>query len=174
MQQPDPTPEGTSLELPDHAGAAAPVEGPPAAELPPPLPAGPAPAAPGPLGDLVAAHFRRVESAMLARVLIGTLGGALPRSMVTVERRRSLGQRLSGRPGEAIGITVTAGDRQLSFRAPEVGAVQATIGHTVRGVVLSTTQVPVAQWLDELGGVLEDVTRDDEAARAALERALLG
>ena len=164
MQQPDATGEGTSLDLP--------------ASTPPPQPlaapgAEPAEPARGPLGDLVAAHFRRVEVAMLGRVLITTLGGALPRSMITVERRRSLGQRLSGRAGEPIGITITAGDRLLSFRAPDPGVAQAAIGHAVRGVVLSTTPVPVDQWLDELGRVLEQVTREDEASRAALERALL-
>ena len=48
------------------------------------------PAEPSPLGDLVVAHFRRVEVAMLGRVLITTLSGALPAAMVRVERRRRL------------------------------------------------------------------------------------
>jgi len=133
----------------------------------------PEPTTPGPLGNLVVAHFRRVEIAMLGRVLITTLGGALPASMVSLERRRSWGQRLTGRAGEAIGITVTAGDRALSFRAPEVGAVQASIGHVVHGVVLSSTPVPIDQWLDQLGAVLDRLTNDDEATRVSLERALL-
>ena len=127
----------------------------------------------GPLGDLVVAHFRRVEIAMLGRVLITTLGGALPAPMVSVERRRSWAQRLTGRDGEAIGITITAGDRALSFRAPAVGAVQASVGHVVHGVVLSSTPVPVAQWLDQLGELLNRLTDDDEATRVALERAAL-
>ncbi|HEV7203888.1 MAG TPA: hypothetical protein VGN18_04720 [Jatrophihabitans sp.] len=159
MQPPDPS-QGTSLDLPTSPPPRQPD--PPHVEQPP-----------GPLGDLVVAHFRRVEIAMLGRVLITTLGGALPASMVTLERRRSLGQRLSGRAGEPIGITITAGERLLSFRQSALGVTEALVGHTVRGVVLSTTPVPVAQWLDELGDVLEQVTRDDEAARTALERALL-
>lgn len=187
MQQPDP-PEGTSLEIPSGPRVEGPVPGAPRSapselELPPstapPQPAGepdpPQAEQPrGALGDLVAAHFRRVEVAMLGRVLITTLGGALPASMITLERRRSLGRRLSGRAGEPIGITITAGDRRLSFRAPELGVAEASIAHTVGGVVLSTSTVPVAQWLDELGQVLEQVTRDDESARTALERAMLG
>src|SRR4051794_6239839 len=152
----------TSLEIPD-AGA-------------PPQPAsvGPEAAAEsGPLGDLVAAHFRRVEVAMLARVLITTLGGALPASMVRVQRRRSRWQRLIGRPGQLIGITITAGDRMLSFQAPEIGIAEASVGHAVRGVVLSSSPVPVPRWLDELAELLNRVTREDEATRMALERALL-
>lgn len=129
--------------------------------------------APGPLGNLVVAHFRRVEIAMLGRVLVTTLSGALPPSMVQVEYRRSFGKRLTGRAGEPIGVSVTSGDRVLTFRAPEVGRVETTVGHVVRRVVLSTETVPVAQWLDELGAVLTRATQDDVAARVALERALL-
>jgi len=166
MQPPETSPPETSLELPASPPAPAVPDG--AA-----LPAAGEPTAPGPLGNLVVAHFRRVEIAMLGRVLVSTLGGALPASMISVERRRSLAQRLTGRSGEAIGITITAGERALSFRAPEVGAVEARVGHAVQGVVLSSTPVPVAQWLDELGELLDRLTNDDEATRVALERALL-
>lgn len=145
------------------------------AKLPaqPAEPDGPPAPAPGPLGNLVVAHFRRVEIAMLGRVLVTTLSGALPPSMVRVEYRRSLGRRLTGRTGEPIGVSVTSGDRVLTFRTPEVGVVETTVGHVVRGVVLSTETVPVGRWLDELGAVLTRATEDDEAARTALERALL-
>lgn len=182
MQQPDPT-EGTSLELPSEPRIEPPVSesAPGTLDLPPSTPppqpveaAGPPHTEPArPLGDLVAAHFRRVEIAMLGRVLIATLSGALPASMITLERRRSLAQRLAGRAGEPIGITITAGDRLLSFREPALGVTEASIGHIVRGVVLSTTPVPVAQWLDELGNVLEQVTRDDQETRTALKQTLL-
>lgn len=94
-------------------------------------------------------HFRRIEVAMLGRVLITTFGAALPPAMVRVERRGSLSRRLSGRRGEPIGIVVTSGDRLLSFRAPEVGVVEvgvveASVGHVVNGIVLSKTRVPIA------------------------------
>jgi hypothetical protein len=185
MQPPEPAQPGTSLELAfepngenrDGPASSAELELPTSA-VPPSAPEAPEPAeasagsgAPGPLGDLVAAHFRRVEVAMLGRVLIDTLAGALPASMIRLERRRSLGRRLLGRTGEPIGITITAADRTLTFRAPQVGVAEASAGHTVRGVVLSSTPMPVAQWLDELGALLDQVTRDDEDTRAALERA---
>ncbi len=184
MQPPEPAQPGTSLELtftpngenPTTPASSAELELPPSAvparEPEPPEPAEvAAPGAPGPLGNLVAAHFRRVEVAMLGRVLISTLGGALPASMIRLEQRRSMGRRLLGRTGEPIGITITAGDRTLTFRAPEVGVAEASAGHAVRGVVLSSTPMPVALWLDELAALLDQVTRDDEATRTALERA---
>jgi hypothetical protein len=183
MQPPEPAQSETSLELtfePSVENAAtssapAELELPPSAAPPNVLETSEEapPATSGPLANLVVAHFRRVEIAMLGRVLISTLGGALPASMIRLERRRSLGRRLTGRTGEPIGITITAGDRVLSFRAPEVGVVEATMGHTVRGVVLSSTSIPVPQWLGELGELLDQLTSADEATRTALERAML-
>jgi hypothetical protein len=155
----------------------------PPASAPPELPApvDSAPAArdqqrdttPGPLGNLVAAHFQRVEIALLARVLTTTLVGALPPRMVRVQRRRTLIERLLRRPGETVGISVIADDQILTLRAPELGVTETTIGHIVRGVVLSSDRVPVATWLATLADTLNRVTNDDAVTRAALERALL-
>jgi hypothetical protein len=127
----------------------------------------------GPLGNLVAAHFQRVEIAMLGRILTTTLVGALPATMVRVERRRTLLERLLRRPGVAIGVGVSFDDQLLTFRAPDVGVTEASVGHIVGGVVLSSKKVPVAEWLTLLGDMLDHATQDDEAARTALERALL-
>ncbi|SDI91194.1 hypothetical protein SAMN05444157_0761 [Frankineae bacterium MT45] len=110
---------------------------------------------------------------MLSRILASTLAGALPPSMIKVERRRSMADRVAGRPGLAIGVSVTAKDKTLNFRAPDVGVVEASVSHTVRGIVLSTNQVTVAEWLDELRLLLNQMTADDAATREALERALL-
>lgn len=123
-----------------------------------------------PLGDLVAAHFQRLEVAMLARVLTTTLAGALPPALVRVERRRRFGSRRGGAP---IGVSITSGDRTLTFRAPDVGVVEASVSHTVHGVVLSTTPLTVAQWLAQLGEVLDELSRQDGETREALEKALL-
>lgn len=127
-----------------------------------------------PLGDLVAAHLVRVEITMLSRILTTTLAAALPAAMVRVERQRTIADRLTARQGRAVGVSIEADGRTLTFRAPAVGAVEATVGHTVHGVVLSRTRVTTAEWLDELAAVLNKITADDQAARVALERALLG
>lgn len=157
---PAPLPESAELVLADHV-------------VPEPVADAVEPAPAGPLGNLVAAHLQRVEVAMLGRVLTTTLANALPAAMVRIERRRSLAERLLGRRGHAVGISVTAGDKTLTFRAPDLGVTEASVSHTVRGVVLSTTRVSVADWLDELGELLNAATAEDAATRAALERALL-
>ena len=74
---------------------------------------------PARLGDLVAAHFARVEVALLSRALVGTLAGALPARMLRVERRRSLADRLARRPGVVIGVHIHAYDQTLMLRAAD-------------------------------------------------------
>ncbi len=49
----------------------------------------------------------------LSRVLTSTLGDSLPPGMVSVERKRSLSDRMNGREGAATSITVTAPQVQL-------------------------------------------------------------
>lgn len=170
-------PEPTSLDL---SGSESPVPQPP---IPPPAASDLAdladsepavsPGAPPPLGNLVVAHFRRVEVAMLSRILTNTLAGALPASMLRVERRRTLTDRLRGRPGQAIGVSISTPDRVLTFRAPDVGVSEASVSRTVRGVVLSTTPVTVPEFLQQLATVLNELTAQDEATRLALEQALV-
>ncbi len=161
-RQPEPPVDSTSLVLPEDEPQTMPADLEPAE-----------PPASGPLGDLFAAHMQRVEIAMLSRVLATTLAGALPPSMVRVERRRTMGQRLHRQPESVIGVSVDAGDKRLTFRAPAVGDIQATVSHTVRGVVLSSSTVPVVEWLSQLADVLNAASNDDRATRAALQRALL-
>lgn len=125
------------------------------------------------LGSLVTQHFQRVEVAMLGRVLASTLAGALPPAMVQIESERSVGDRLRGRPGTIVGVRVLAGDVALGYRAPEVGRTEATVSHVVRGIVLSTRTVGVAEWLEALGSVLDAQAEQDSGAREALEKFLL-
>lgn len=159
-REPQPAPDPAELVIAEH-----PVSE-PAVEVVEPAPA-------GPLGNLVAAHLQRVEVAMLGRILTTTLANALPAAMVRIERRRSLAERLLGRPGRAVGISVTAGDKTLTFRAPDLGVTEASVSHTVHGVVLSTTRVSVADWLVQLGELLNAASAQDAATRDALQGALL-
>ncbi|MBL7490769.1 hypothetical protein I6A62_22395 [Frankia sp. AgW1.1] len=111
---------------------------------------------------------------MLAHVLVTTLAGALPPSMVRVERRRSVTGRLARRPGEPVGVSVLAADRMLTFRIPALGLIEASVSHVVHGVVLSTAPTTVTDWLDQLSALLTEISRRDEATRGALERFLVG
>jgi hypothetical protein len=137
------------------------------------MPAEVEPETSGPLGNLVAAHLQRVEIAMLGRILTTTLVGALPAAMVRVERRRTLFEWLRRQPGQAIGVSVTADDQRLTFRAPEVGVTEASVSYIVGGVVLWTRRVAVPDWLAMLAAMLNKATNNDQAIRLALERTLL-
>jgi len=124
------------------------------------------------LGNLVSQHLARVEATLLSRVLVATLAGALPATVLRVERRRSFADRLARRPGVVIGVQIHAYDQTLTFRAAEFGAIQAGVEHTVRGVVLSREQLTVPAWLDRLAELLNQLAADDHATRTALQRAL--
>jgi hypothetical protein len=125
-----------------------------------------------PLGNLVAAHLQRVEIALLARILATTLAGALPASMLDVERRRSITDLLARRPATVVGVRIRTTDQTLTLRAPAVGEVEAAVEHVVRGVTLSHRPVTIAHWLEQLAATLNELAAEDESARLALERAL--
>jgi hypothetical protein len=126
-----------------------------------------------PLGRLVGALTAHADVASLTAVLTGTLADLLPGDLVRVERDRSLADRLHGRPGRPVGITVPAGDHELTLRT--VGhRTEAEIAHTVRGVTLSRRPVPITEWIEQLAAALDAQAAHDDAARAALDRLLLG
>lgn len=112
--------------------------------------------------DMVAAALRRdsADVATYAQVLTGSLAEALPPGCVTVERERSLADRLRGREGRPDRVIVRLGDRVLSLSG---GA--AEIRHEVRGVVLSREEVGLDVWVATLAKEL--VARADASARAA-------
>lgn len=118
-----------------------------------------------PLGDPVAAHFQRLEIAMLSRVLTTTQAGAPPPAMVRAERRRTFVEWLTRRPGAAIGLNITDGDKGLTFRAPDIGAPETSVNHTVRGITVSTTPITVTERIDQLAELLNEATNDDESTR---------
>jgi hypothetical protein len=108
-----------------------------------------------------------------ARVLTGTLGSALPDDMVEIDYRRSMGDRVGGRPGTAVAVRVFGGDRQLELRQGKRG-VDAEIRKVVRDVVISRKQVGLDEWLVGLAELLTEVAKKSAAARDALSRLLGG
>jgi hypothetical protein len=117
--------------------------------------------------DLVAAALRAdsADVAVYARVLTDSLGDALPPGCVTVERERSVSDRMRGRPGEVSKITIRLGDQLLTL-AVQRGAPAAEICREVRGVVLSRRPVPLDEWAAELAKGL--VAYADQNAQTAL------
>jgi hypothetical protein len=131
-------------------------------------------------GGLEPGSFHSVAAALradasdvgsLTRVLTATLGDALPAGMVEVERDRSLGDRLAGRPGRPVAVRVRTDEHVLELRTAG-RAPAAEVQHVVRGVVLSRRQVGLDEWVDVLAQELTALARRDAAARQAVSRLL--
>jgi hypothetical protein len=129
----------------------------------------------GPLGDvqLLASMLRsdREDVESYARVLTGALGDALPAGMVDIEYQRSMGDRLAGRPGRPIALTVRGDGRMLDLTQTR-GGVQAVVRVVVRNVIISRKEVGVDEWLRQLAAELSAQAEHNAAARLALERLL--
>ncbi|MFL6077349.1 MAG: hypothetical protein ACJ73S_28645 [Mycobacteriales bacterium] len=132
---------------------------------------------PGPGWDLhvliAALRADRSDVESYTRVLTDTLGAALPAGMVEVDRRRTLADRMSGRPGQPVAVRVRCDDRELELRQGGRG-VTAEVRSVVRGVVISRRPVGVDEWLTLLAEELAALAERDAAAREALARLLGG
>jgi hypothetical protein len=129
----------------------------------------------GPMGDLhlIAAALRsdRADVESYTRVLTSVLGDALPPGMVEVERKRSLADRMNGREGTPVSLTVTTPDEQLVLSQEKHG-VAGEVRQVVRGVTIKRRAVGVDEWLIALAGVLSKLAGDSAAAREALTHLL--
>jgi hypothetical protein len=125
----------------------------------------------GPMGDLhlIAAALRsdRADVESLTRVLTSVLGDALPPGMVEVERKRSLADRMNGREGTPVALTVTTPDSLLVLRPGN-----AEVRQIVRGVTIKRSTVGIDEWLVALAGVLSKLAGNSAAAREALTNLL--
>jgi hypothetical protein len=126
------------------------------------------------LGRLTEALSGHGDVAALTRILTGSLADALPPGMVQVDFERSMIDRLHNRAGRPVGITINVGERELSLTQSGKGRPEAVIARTVRGVVISRNMVSVTDWIAALAQELTRVGEQDEAAREALTRLLLG
>jgi hypothetical protein len=133
------------------------------------------PLAPGTVDLLVSALSAGTDLsdvAMFTRVLTQSFGEALPPSVVAVDYDRTLGDRLTGRPGTPVALRLTFPERRLELRT-SAGWPEAQVQQVVRGVVLSRRQVPVEEWVRILAAELTSLAERNAAARAALA-SLLG
>jgi hypothetical protein len=125
--------------------------------------------------DMLMAALRAdsTDVAIYARVLTESLGEALPPGCVSVERERSVSDRMRGRPGTVSKVTVRLGDRVMTLGVQR-GAPAAEICREVRGVVLSRQPVPVGQWIAELARALMEQADQNAATAQALRRLVTG
>ncbi len=125
--------------------------------------------------DMVTAALRAdsADVAIYARVLTESLGDALPPGWVTIDRDRTVSDRMRGRPGQVSKITVRMGELVMTLGV-ERGAPVAEISREVRGVVLSRQPVPVAAWAQELARALVAHAEQNAATAAALRKLVAG
>jgi len=126
--------------------------------------------------DMVTAALRadNADIAVYARVLTETLGDALPGDCVTVDRARSMSDRLHGRPGQVTNITVRLGDQVLALGTRTGQEFSAEICRQVRGVVLSRQPVPLHEWVGELARALVAQAESNASAAQALRKLVAG
>jgi hypothetical protein len=124
---------------------------------------------------LVAAALRQdaADVAAYAAALTVTLADALPAGCVTVERARTVADKVRGRQGEVRRVVVRLGEHALSLSAQH-GQPVAEVHHEVRGVVLSRERVALDSWLDTLARELVTYAAANARAAAALRRLVAG
>jgi hypothetical protein len=129
----------------------------------------------GPSLDMVTAALRAdsADVAIYARVLTESLGEALPPGCVTVDRDRSVSDRMRGRPGQVSKITVRLGEQVLTLGV-QGGVPVAEVCKEVRGVVLSRQQVQPGVWAEELARALVTHAEQNAEAAQALRRLVTG
>jgi hypothetical protein len=125
--------------------------------------------------EMVAAALRSdsADVAVYARVLTDSLGDALPPGVVTVDRDRTVSDRMRGRPGEVAKITIRLGDQLLTLGVQH-GRPAAEICREVRGVVLSRRSVPLTEWAAELAKALVAYADQNAQAAQVLRRLVTG
>lgn len=125
--------------------------------------------------DMVTAALRADSSdiAIYARVLTESIGDSLPPDCVTVERDRSVSDRMKGRPGAVRRITVRLGEQVMTLQLIR-GAPTAEICREVRGVVLSRQPVPVGEWAVALARALVGYAEQNAETALALRKLVSG
>jgi hypothetical protein len=122
---------------------------------------------------MAALRLDSADAAVYASVLTNSLSEALPPEYVTVERERSVSDRMRGRPGEVSKLVVKLGDQVMTL-AVRNGRPTTEICREVRGIVLSRQAVPVHQWATALASALMEHAQSNAQAAAALRRLAIG
>jgi len=125
--------------------------------------------------EMVTAALRldSADVAVYTRVLTKSLSEALPPGYVTVERERSMSDRMRGRPGEVSKVAIRLGDQLMTLEVKN-GQPAAEICREVRGVVLSRQNVPLQQWASALASALVQHAESNAQAAQALRRLVTG
>lgn len=124
--------------------------------------------------EMIAASLRADASDLdtYASVLLDTLGDAFPAGMVEVDRDRSMGDRLAGRPGTVSAVRLAFDDLTLQLQRGRGGRPEAWAVTTVGGVTISRKQLGLAEWSRRLADKLVNAAEESGEAAGALRRLL--
>ena len=125
--------------------------------------------------DMVTAALRAdsADVAVYARVLTESLSDALPPGTVSVQRERSVSDRMRGRPGAVSKIVIRLDDQVMTLSVRD-GQPSAEVCREVRGVVLSRTPVPLHEWTAVLASALVTHAERSAVAAQALRKLVAG
>ena len=119
--------------------------------------------------DLIAATLRTEMSdvGVFVETLAAKLEAAVP-GRVRVERQRKgmLGPKVVRR------IALDGADQRLELRAAS-GAIETVCARVSGGIVLKSEEMPIDDWLAQLGSVLAGEAERNATTRASLERLLM-
>src|SRR5262245_4476644 len=129
-----------------------------------------------PARDMVSAALRhaRTDVALYGRVLTESLGYALPPGCVTIDRARTMSDRVHGRPGQVSKVTVRLGEQVLTLGVQVGREPAAEVCREIRGVILSRQQVGLERWADELARALVSHAERSANEAGALRRLVAG
>ena len=120
--------------------------------------------------ELYASSLRAdyTDASAFLEALAAKFQGALP-SHTKVTRHTSL----FSREHPVKEIVVALGDFQYRIGRERQGPLLAQRSHFVRGIVLSSEQVPVEQWIEEIAAALAQLAAHNQQAHMALSRFLI-
>lgn len=108
--------------------------------------------------------------------LVESVGRALPAtlagSVLTVERTRSLGDRLAGRPGTIAGLRLVGASETMSLAYRPGPRWSAESARVSGGVIISRRALALGEWLTVFAGRIAAIAADAAGDSAASARAL--
>jgi len=110
--------------------------------------------------------------------LVASIEKALPDATrsgkLTVERDRSLGDRLAGRPGTISSLRFEESGEALTLHLASGPRWDAEVARVSGGVIISRRTLPLGEWLGELAGQVAAAAANAAGDSAAATKALLG
>jgi hypothetical protein len=105
--------------------------------------------------------------------LVESVARALPAALVgrvlTVERSRSLGDRLAGRPGTIVAVRLVSDGESMALGYESGPHWTAEVSRVSGGIIISRRTLALGAWLSVFAGIAADAAGDSAASSRALQ-----